>query len=355
MKSEYPGIAIIILNWNSWRDTLECLETVLKSDYPNFRVILIDNASADNSYVHIYRWCTGQPDEPINSQFPDLIYPLVNKPLDICIGKILNRKYSLNSDIGNSRILLMENDENSGFAVANNIGIRVACEQFNPDFYVLLNNDTVIRPNTISELVRHAIDNPDFAALQSAIYKYDQPGQIANAGGTILPWGQTKYYKSIQSGTLHPITFINGCALCLPRKSIEKFGQLTEQFFFGEEDFEFSMRMKRAGQKMGCVADSKVFHKIGISSHLYLDKKIEKKVLLFALNRIVDMKNFYSHWIWLIWRLFFILYFFYLYRVRYRVSLKSTLYLLGLIYSWSGKMNDVHKDTVEPILHQAGL
>ncbi|MCG2715785.1 MAG: glycosyltransferase, partial [Candidatus Marinimicrobia bacterium] len=182
MEPEYPGIAIIILNWNSWRDTLECLETVLKSDYPNFRVILIDNASADNSYDHIYRWCTGQLDEPINSQFPDLIYPIVSKPLDICTGKILNRKYSLNSDIGNSRIFLLANNENSGFAVANNIGIRVACEQFNPDFYVLLNNDTVIRSNTISELVRHAIDNPDFAALQSAIYKYDQPGQIANAG-----------------------------------------------------------------------------------------------------------------------------------------------------------------------------
>ncbi|RKX59396.1 MAG: hypothetical protein DRP29_04690 [Thermodesulfobacteriota bacterium] len=63
----YPKVVVIILNYNSWKDTIECLESVLRNDYPNYQVIVIDNGSQDNSMEYIKAWAEGrQEDYPLH-------------------------------------------------------------------------------------------------------------------------------------------------------------------------------------------------------------------------------------------------------------------------------------------------
>ena len=80
---KYPKVYILILNYNGWADTIECLESVLKSDCPNYQVIIIDNNSSDNSIEYIKAWAEENLDIWVS---PDnilrrLSYPPVKKPL----------------------------------------------------------------------------------------------------------------------------------------------------------------------------------------------------------------------------------------------------------------------------------
>ena len=81
MDNTSPHISVIILNWNGWQDTIECLETVLKNNYQNYHIFLIDNFSEDDSITRIRQWATGDWNMGIETNFPDLIYPLVKKPV----------------------------------------------------------------------------------------------------------------------------------------------------------------------------------------------------------------------------------------------------------------------------------
>src|ERR1700757_2392454 len=77
-----PRVYIVLLNWNGWRDTIECLESVLRLDYPDYKVIVCDNASSDGSMEHIRSWARG--DLAAESRTPalaSLVTPPVPKPV----------------------------------------------------------------------------------------------------------------------------------------------------------------------------------------------------------------------------------------------------------------------------------
>lgn len=108
---KYPKVFIIIVNWNGLKDTLECLQSVFKQDYPNFEVIMVDNGSKDNSV------------QVIRNAYP--------------------------------QIILIENKENLGYTGGNNVGMHYAVNS-GSDYVWLLNNDTVVEPDTLSKLVAAA-------------------------------------------------------------------------------------------------------------------------------------------------------------------------------------------------------
>ncbi len=348
-----PKVTVVILNWNSWLNTIECLESVLKSDYSNFDIIIVDNHSTDQSISKIETWARGALTERISTNFPELIYPLVNKPIDLMTFQIQKRKFYDEKIIDTKpKILLLCNDENAGFAVANNISINLSYTIYQSQYVFLLNNDTVISANTISEVISNMQQDPSIGAAQATIYYYHQPQKIANAGGVILPWGQTKYYKKIRQAKIHEVNFINGCALCIRREIIKKYGALSEDFFHGEEDFELSMRLRRLKIKKVCVTKAKVYHKIGISSNELLKQKISKKVLLFAVNRIVDMKKYLSPKIWRVWLEFSLCYFFLLMLIRYRLSIKEVWKTIYSARKISMPIHKVDKRIVQSIVSE---
>lgn len=338
-----PNVCIIVLNWNGWRDTVECLESVAMLNYASYQVLIVDNGSTDHSPRHIKDWAAGTI-EKIETKFPQWVYPLTPKPVHLIVTEDVQKP--LMQEQKKATYFLIELKENIGFARGVNAAIDFALQNLQCEYFYLLNNDTVLQPTALSELISAFEKNPEIAAAQSTIYYYDQPEHIANAGGRIFPWGQTIYYKSIADNEIKPITFINGCALCLPKGTIEKYGKLTEKFFFGEEDFEFSMRAKKFGLKLAAVSNSRVYHKIGVSS----EKKwqnISQKVFISGLNRLIDLKSYYPKYYWEVWRLPILFYYFLLLILRYKVPFRYSLRLIKKIYKLTSVNEIVNKDMIE--------
>ena len=352
-----PKVTIIILNWNSWRDTIECLESVLKIKYPDFNIILIDNNSTNHSAKKIINWLDGKSAEDIKTSFPHLVEPYVGKPITYSINKIIDGKLHIggNKNHEKVKIIFLLSDNNLGFAVANNVAIRFGQDYLQSKYFYLLNNDTVVEPDVLSYLVDAMGNNSDIGVAQSTIYRYSNPLIIANAGAKIFPWAQTKYYKTIDRHEIKSVDFINGCAMFIRSSIINKYGALTETFFFGEEDFEYSLRLKKRGVRRVCISGSKVYHKIGVSSFQYVKNKQNKKLLIFMLNRIIDMRGFYPIGTWRIWRIFALIYFYLITVFKNKNTPAKALKFICRIYYLTNSINDVKKDTIEPILDTFSL
>src|ERR1035438_3867545 len=135
--------SIIILNWNGWKDTIECLESVFRLDYPDFRVIVCDNNSHNDSLDKIKAWADGRL--PASQSNPELAYltsPAVPKPIPY---RELNREESESGGaFYDARLVLIQNGLNLGFAGGTNVGLRYALGDKSCGFFWMLNNDTVV-------------------------------------------------------------------------------------------------------------------------------------------------------------------------------------------------------------------
>ena len=174
----YPPVTIIILNWNNWRDTVECLESVFQIDYPNYHVILVDNGSTDDSIQKIREYCEGSLS--VKSMFFE--YKQNNKPI-----KLLEIDEKSLEDVEfteeaiknimdlepNRRLILIKNEKNYGFAEGNNIGIKFALKYLKPAYILLLNNDVVVEKNFLTELVNVFSIDPKIGIAGSLILPYD--------------------------------------------------------------------------------------------------------------------------------------------------------------------------------------
>lgn len=277
---EQPFVHIIILNWNRPADTIACLASLEQITYTNYGILLIDNHSDDSSVERITDWL-----------------------------KVSSYEYTqnfINSDNSSfkqieplNRIQVIVNSENSGFAKGNNIGIDMAIKA-NSDLVLLLNNDTEVSVDFLDKLVAAKTDNPELAALTPQIRLFSPKDVLWNCGGRLILGGfWKKYYYSYtpverlkEEKSIKLISFVTGCALLFDPNEL---GMLTEDFFFGEEDFEFSLRLKRANKKMGCVIDSIIYHKVGTSLN---NVNGVGKRYVHILNRLVNTRrnNFSIFW-----------------------------------------------------------
>lgn len=215
-------VYIIILNWNGTNDTIECLKSLYMLDYPRFQIIVVDNGSTDNSV------------------------------------ELLRERYP--------QIVLIENGSNLGFTGGNNIGIRYAMAH-DADYIWLLNNDTVVGPDSLSKLVDTGEKSPDIALISPVIYYYDDPGRVQFAGSYVNRSDLTFVYPDLPKGEI-PLKFQSGkdvilwgTALLVRRECIENIGFLKEDYFAYWEDMEYSLRSLKFGYKNRVCSTAKVFHK----------------------------------------------------------------------------------------------
>ncbi|MEA2098434.1 MAG: glycosyltransferase family 2 protein [Patescibacteria group bacterium] len=229
-------VYIIVLNWNGKEDTLECLKSLEKINYSNYKIIVVDNGSEDDSVFEIKK------------QF--------------------------------SNIKIIENKKNLGFSGGNNVGIKYAIS--NGAHYVLLiNNDTTVEKDFLSELVKKGESDEKIGVLGSKIYFHSEPNRIWFAGGKVN-WLKNKgthigldQIDNRQYDKAEEMDYLTGCCLLIKREVIEKIGVLAEDYFLYYEDTDFSLRAKNAGYKIVYVPKSKIYHKIsrsikpGSSSYVY--------------------------------------------------------------------------------------
>ncbi len=218
-----PKVFIIILNWNGWRDTVECVESLKKIDYPNYKIVIVDNGSRE---------------KPALSEVEGL--------------KVIYNK------------------ENLGFAGGNNVGIKYALEQ-GADYVLLLNNDTIVDKGFLKELVKVAETKSQIGILGPKIYFHDEPNRLWFAGGKInkiLTKGTHINYGRIDKRNGNPriVDYITGCAIFVKREVIKKIGPMNEDYFLYYEDADWCLRARNKGFKCVLAPKAKIWHKCSRSA-----------------------------------------------------------------------------------------
>lgn len=216
MKDSEAKVAIIILNWNGWENTLRCLRSVSCLDYGSIITIVVDNASTDGSA------------SKIRSEFPDVV--------------------------------VLENSRNLGFGGGCNVGIRYAIEQA-AGFIWLLNNDTEVNPTVLSALLSEARSDPRIGAVGSVLYYMDTPTRIqAWGGGRVNLWtGRSRHFdRNVQSRYLD---YLTAASLLLKTEALLDVGFFDEEtFFMYWEDADLCFRLRARGWKLAVAQDACVWH-----------------------------------------------------------------------------------------------
>lgn len=231
-----PKVFIIILNWNQWQLTEDCLISLRDIHYDNFQIIVIDNGSS--------------PEQ-----------------------KDLMRNSSLRPFF-----ILLENASNLGFAAGNNVGIRYALNQ-GADYALLLNNDTLTSDkDLLKKMVAVAEDNSNVGIVGPKIYYYQEdqkPAKIWFAGGKIN-WLKTKawHLKNNEQGQARETDFVTGCCLLIKKEVINKIGLMPEEYFLYFEDADWSLRARRAGYKCLYLSTVWLWHKVSSSAVEFSDSYI---------------------------------------------------------------------------------
>ena len=317
--------SIIILNWNGFKDTIECLESLYQMNTDDFFVVVVDNGSTDNSLYEINEWLDSNK----------------KKTIQLSEGK------ELKVPILKSYCILYALKENYGFAKGNNLGIALVSLQ-KPDKYLLLNNDTIVDKDFLVVLTQFSQTYPIYKVLTPLIKYYSQPDKIWNCGGNLF-FGFRKYFYanksilSVKEDSHIDISFVTGCALLFNPELLIYNKIFTEKFFFGEEDFEFSMRMKKQKIKMACVSNSQIFHKVSSST---LNFNNNGKLTIHYLNGFINIRqqfNKLSYYLWVIINIVWIPILFY----RNGKKINESVRFIRSILEESKNLNDVSKANFE--------
>ncbi len=273
-------VYIIILNWNGTNDTIECIKSIRENDYDNYKIVLVDNGSEKENLEELKNWC-----KEVFSL--TVIYNREQAET----GGIEVKELELESEKSRNKIVIIENNENLGFAAGNNVALKYTLKM-PTNFAFLLNNDTIIEKKSISELVHFFKKNTDYVAVTPQIRYFDPNDRIWNCGGSLTWYGTRKYYYAMDNISKVPkygyqqIEYITGCALFF---KFRETGLLTEKFFFAEEDFELSLRLKKGKKKIACVFDSIIYHKVGRSQQKI--SNVFGDMYIHYLNRFIDLKQ----------------------------------------------------------------
>ncbi len=276
MKSAEPKVYVVILNWNSWEFTLSCLESLLRSTYTNFCLVVCDNGSTNDSESRIKDWAAGRllASAPDASTLQALVSPPTPKPIPIT-------RYSRKEaeDGGSSiddKLILVQTGANLGFAGGCNVGVRYALARGDADYVWLLNNDTLVPAPSLEHLVAHASADISIGICGSTLLGLKHPQKIHALGGACFKkWTGTS--KHIGSGETWPKSDLNpkaierqmdyvvGASMLASRQFLEKIGLMAEDYFLYYEELDWATRAQKVF-RMGYAADSIVYHMEGGSS-----------------------------------------------------------------------------------------
>jgi GT2 family glycosyltransferase len=261
-----PKVAIIILNWNGWEDTIECLESLYQITYPNYEVIVVDNNSQNESIEKIKEYAEGKI-EVVSNFFE---YYDKNTPIKIIEytreeaggGKERELEYFPS----NRKLILIENEKNYGFSKGNNIGIRYALER-GADYVFVLNNDTVVDAEFLNELIRVGEADKEIGILSPVVYYYNNPDRIQFGGGVKLNLYMGKITKlakkEVKQGVIIDAGIVSGAAMLIKRETLKEIGLFPLEYFLGWEDTDYCIKVSRGGWKIVCIPKAKIWHKGG--------------------------------------------------------------------------------------------
>jgi GT2 family glycosyltransferase len=242
-----PLVGIVILNRNQSEYTINCIGSVFNSDYKNYIVYVVDNGSDDGSPEEIKQ-----------------VHPEIN---------------------------LIRNKTNTGFSAGNNKGIRKALED-GAEYILLLNNDTEIRADMISELTGTLLADGNIGITGAANLYLDDREKIWMTGGYVNRWlakpycpDNLKEYAEVKVNTAG-CDYVPGSCLMMRKELIEKAGLLPEEYFVYYEDVDYCLKAGQAGYRVVCNTGAVLWHKVSASfgkveNPFPLFLRIRNKAILF--------------------------------------------------------------------------
>jgi len=269
-------VCIVILNWNRWGDTIECLESVFRLDDADFQVVLCDNDSTDGSWEAIRAWADGErPCVRAGNQLRDLTFPPAPKPIrysEFGYDDIDRMADATNED---APLILIRTGANRGFAGGNNAGLRYAMKRRDAEFVWLLNNDTAVRADALTRMVEAMRKNPSAGICGSKILSYFEPDQVRSLGGCRFnKWlGISRHIGAKTAAslpvdkfdTLRQMAYVTGTSMLVSRPFLRDVGLLDERYFLYYEEIDWVVRARRR-YSLEFAPDSVVYHKEGAST-----------------------------------------------------------------------------------------
>ena len=232
--------SIILLSYNSSNDLKECIPSLTNQTYTNYEIIVVDNASTDNT------------------------------------PKFIRTEYP--------KIKLVETGLNLGYPAGNNIGVDNA----KGDYIIILNPDTVADPNWLSQLIKPLEENPDIAFTTSKILLYDDHEKINTCANSVhytgLDFCRGLYEPSTSFSKNEEVGAISGCSFAIRKEVFKELRGFDPDFFLYLEDVDLSWRARLAGYRIMFVPASIVYHKFRLSIAPWKEFYLERNRYLMLLK-----------------------------------------------------------------------
>jgi len=258
-SASLPKVSIIIPNWNGKRFLEECFDSLQRQTFTNFEVVFVDNGSTDGS------------------------------------GDWMESRYG-------HWVRIVRNSKNLGFAEGNNVGIRLARGKY----IVLLNNDTVVDPRWLEELIKPVEADPGVGMCASKVLSHHQPEVLEGTGELLFRDGlnRARGHLEVDRGQYDldvEIFYPPGCGALYRKEMLDEVGFLDEDFFAYGEDTDLGIRGRLAGWKCVYVPLAIIYHKGSGSTGRYSPFKafhVERNrvwvaVKLFPLHLLI-LNPFYT-------------------------------------------------------------
>jgi hypothetical protein len=236
-----PLVWIIIVNWNGRDVTLDCLASLRAVTYRNRHILVVDNASTDDSV------------QAIRKQYPE--------------------------------VAVLTLPENRRFAGGNNAGLKYGLDH-GGECFLLLNNDTTVHPEFLGPLVECLLSDPSTGMVAPKIFYYSDPSRLWYAGARISFWTGTLRHLGIREldddryNIRTPTDYATGCCLFVRKDAVENVGLLDESYHMYTEDADWSMRCRHQGYSIVYEPRSMVWHKLSVSAGGHLSwYKMKNKFL----------------------------------------------------------------------------
>ncbi len=255
-------VSIVLLNWNGADDTIECLESLSCLNYQNFNVFLVDNASEDNSVDDIEEYLA-------SSNY----------------SHVLVEKRNLDSFDDISDVNFILNDTNSGFAGGNNVALKYLIDNRCCDYVLLLNNDTIVKPDLLEVLLSKFTDDKDTGFVGINHYYYDDRSRLQTVGGGLVDFVHGEATAVLKNNTVDCYDFITGSCIFTSIDVLCKVGVICEDYFMYWEDVDWSVSLSRLGYKHRVATGTCIYHKEGASI------KSLSRIYYHTRNRILFMKR----------------------------------------------------------------
>ena len=290
------NIAIVIVNWNGYKDTIECISSLVNLEYTGILDIIIsDNNSSDGSCKYILDW--------------------LDSITNICNFESSDQRCFFVTQT--RRITLLQNQDNLGYAGGNNVGIKYALKNFSPDFIWILNNDVSVDRYALSALIQRMKLDTKIGMCGATLLYYDFPEYVQAYGGVNYSYwsGRGKHIgsgelfsaKSDLANVEDQLSYISGASMFVSRDLIDRVGLMNDEYFLYCEEIDWAQRAKGLF-KLAFSPEAIVYHKEGASIGTVSKGKCASLISEFyqARNKLYFTKKYFPCYFPTVWFVMFI-------------------------------------------------